>query len=353
MKKISLVLLAILLLSACAPAQTVDQDTVIQSTDPKDYDILVPFEASPIRYNHGIYLGDVDLMDIGSRLQEHAKSVFGVDDYYLSEGQVLSITRVNNLLKREDTDNPYGLNPPKGSLFETGVNGKTILDAVLVADIVEIDFYSKAETPVLDGIAFAIVFNQTFDVDGLALTITDEKLDAYAQTAGRKLERYLRSIQGLENLNIYLALYTTQKIDSTLPGHFFSEATFTAREGQFTPIDEEWVFFPSQAALVKDVQNSTAFNTLRNAIVQFTPESLGTVGEGLYVNDELSSLKITVNMQAKTYTEVYALAQTIVSLLDGFKHEKYDIIIKVKSNFETVALIELTKDDVLSIVITD
>ena len=353
MKKISVVFMVLMLLAACAPAQTENQDKVIESTDPGDYDILVPFEASPIRYNHGIYLGDVDLMDIGSRLQEHAKSVFGVNDYYLSEGQILSITRVNNLLKREDTDNPYGLNPPKGSLFDTGVNGKTILDAVLVADLMEINFYSKDETPVLNGIAFAIVFNQTFDIDGLSVTITDEKLDEYAQTAGRKLERYLRTIQGLENLNIYLALYTTQKIDSTLPGHFFSEATFTAREGQFTPLNEEWVFFPSQTALAKDVQNSTSFSTLRNAVVQFTPESLGTVGEGLYVNGELSSLRITVNMQAKTYTEVYALTQTLVGLLDGFNHEKYDIIIKVKSNFETVALIELTKDDVLSLVITD
>jgi len=353
MRKISLVLMVLVLLAGCAPAKTEDPNKVIQSTDPGDYDILVPFEASPIRYNHGIYLGDVDLMDIGSRLQEHAKKVFSVDDYYLSEGQVLSITRVNNLLKREESDNPYGLNPPKGSLFDTGVNGKTILDAVLVADIMEIDFYSKDETPVLNGIAFAIVFNQTFDVDGLALTISDEKLNEYAQTAGRKLERYLRTIQGLENLNIYFALYTTQKIDTTLPGHFFSEATFTSREGQFTPLNEEWVFFPSQTALAKDVQNSTSFNTLRNAIVKFTPESLGTVGEGLYLDGVLSSLKITVNMQAKTYTEVYALTQTLVGLLDGFNHEKYDIIIKVKSNFETVALIKLSKDDVLSLVLTD
>jgi protein involved in sex pheromone biosynthesis len=91
---------------------------------------------------------------------------------------------------------------------------------------------------------------------------------------------------------------------------------------------------------------------MRSAIVDFTPESLGTVGEGLYLDGELSHLKITVSMQAKTYTEVYALTQTIVDLLEGFNHEKYDIIVKVESNFDTVALIELTQDDVLSVVIT-
>ncbi len=217
----------------------------------------------------------------------------------------------------------------------------------------EIDFYSGSQTnPTLSGISLAVVFNQTLEVNGIPVTITDEKLSDYAQTAGRKLERYLRTIPGMENIIIYISLYTTQKIDATLPGRFFSEATFTNREGQFEPLDEEWVFFPSTAALSKDIQNSTAFNALRSAIVDFTPESLGTVGEGLYLDGTLSHLKITVSMQAKTYTEVYALTQIIIGLLEGFNHEKYDIIVKVESNFETVALIKLTHEDVLSVVIT-
>lgn len=353
MRKILIVILALFLFGACAPKEEETPSTIIKSTDPGDYDILIPFDASPIRYNHGIYLGDIDLMDIGSRLQEHSKAVFGVEDHYLAEGQILTITRVNNLLKREETNNPYGLNPPKGSEFDTGVTNIKILDAVMVADILEIDFYSGSQSnPVLSGISLAVVFNQTFDVNGTPVTITNEKLIDYAQTAGRKLERYLRTIQGMENVIIYISLYSTQKIDSTLPGHFFSQATFTNREGQFEPLDEEWVFFPSPAALTKDIQNSTAFNNLRNAIVDFTPESLGTVGEGLYVDGELSHLEITVSMQAKTYTEVYALTQILVDLLEEFNHEKYDIIVKVESNFETVALIKLTQDDTLKVVIT-
>jgi protein involved in sex pheromone biosynthesis len=353
MRKLLIAILTLLLLVGCAPKEEEKTSTIIKSTDPGDYDILIPFDASPIRYNHGIYLGDIDLLDIGSRLQEHSKTVFSVNDHYLAEGQILTITRVNNLLKREDSDNPYGLNPPKGSEFDSGVNNVKIQDAVLVADIMEIDFYSGSQSsPTLSGMSLAVIFNQTFDVNGLSVTISDEKLSEYAQTAGRKLERYLRTIPGMENITIYISLYTTQKIDSTLPGHFFSEATFTNREGQFEPVIEEWVFFPSTAALSKDIQNSTAFNTMRSAIVDFTPESLGTVGEGLYRDGELNHLKITVSMQAKTYTEVYALTQTIVDLLEGFNHEKYDIIVKVESNFDTVALIELTQDDVLSVVIT-
>ena len=72
----------------------------------------------------------------------------------------------------------------------------------------------------------------------------------------------------------------------------------------------------------------------------------------MYENGSLSHLKIIVSMQAKTYTEVYALTQTIVGLLEGFNHEKYDIIVKIESNFDTVALIKLNQDDTLSVVIT-
>ena len=353
MRKIIFGIIMILALTACAAEEVVQKATVIESQDPGNYDILTPFDASPIRYNHGIYLGAIDLMDIGSRLQDHAKKVFSVKDYYLAEGQVLTITRVNNLLNRESTDNPYALNPPKGSQFETGLNGVNILDAVLVADIVEIDFYTGTITnPVLSGIGLALVFNQSIEVNGIPTAISDTKLSEYAQNAGRKLERYIRTLQGMETIDIYMTLYTTQKIDATLPGHFFSEAVFTSREGQFTAISEEWVFFPSPSALTKDAQNSSAFNTLRNAIVKFTPESIGTVGEGLYVNGELDHLKITVNMQAKTYTEVYALTQIVVTYLETFNHQKYDIIVTVESNFKTAALIKLTKDDQLSVIIT-
>lgn len=353
MKKLLVIILSILMMSGCTKAEPKDQPTILESSDPADYDVLVPFDASPIRYNHGIYLGETDLLDIGSRLQNNAKAAFSVSDYYLSEGQVLTITRANSLLKREATDNPYGLNPPKDSLFDSGVGTIKIQDAVLVADIMEIDFYAKEDPTTLTGMGLAVVFNQTFDVNGTAVTVTDAKLKEYAETVGRKLERYIRTLQGYENITIYMALYTTQKIDATLPGHFFSQATFTAREGQFEAINEEWVFFPSQTALTKDVQTSSAFSDLRNAIVDFTPESFGTVGEGLYVDGSLRSLKITVTLQAKTYAEVYALTRLISDQLSSFNHENYDIIVRITSNFTTVALIKLTEADTLSVILVD
>lgn len=343
----------VLMLAGCvgsAPEPTVE---VLDAANPGDYDIMVPFDASPTRYNHGIYLGRVDLMDVGQRLIEKSKAIFPVTTHVLAEGNVLTLPRINALLNRESTDNPYGLNPPKDSSFETGVGNLSIPDAILVADILEINFYTGApETPVLAGISIALVFNATALINGQTVTIAHDKLYTYATTVGRKLERYLRGLPDLETIPISIALYKTQKSDATLPGIYFAQATFTAREGQFEPLTEAWFLFPSQAALQNDVQTSTFFNAYRSAVIAFVPESVGTVGQGFYENGRLRTLNITVQIQAKSYTEIYALTQLLTDNLNLFTQNDIAITVKLKSVTDVVAMIERTRDNTVRVVMT-
>ncbi len=352
MKQLMSLILAVFLVS-CTAAQPEAKVEVLEAANPGDYAVMVPFDAAPTRYNHGIYLGRVDLMDVGGRLVEKSKAVFEVETHVLAEGNILSLTRVNALLNREATDNPYGLNPPKDSEFETGVGNLTVPDAILVADLLEINFYTGApNAPQLAGIAIALVFNATVDVNGQVITIAEEQLTEYATTAGRKLERYLRSLPDLETIPILIALYQTQKADATLPGIYFSQATFTAREGQFVDLDEAWFLFPSQAALQNDVPTSTAFNAYRNAVLAFVPESVGTVGQGFYEDGQLKTLNITVQIQAKTYTEIYALTQILADNLSLFTQSDLAITVKLKSVTDVVAMIERTRDDTIRVVMT-
>ena len=353
MKQLLGVLSLLMVLSGCVstePEPTVD---ILSAANPGDYDVMVPFDASPTRYNHGIYLGKVDLMDVGQRLIEKSKDVFEVSTHVLAEGNVLTLPRVNALLNRESTENPYGLNPPKDSQFETGVGNLSIPDAILVADVLEINFYTGApNNPTLAGISIALVFNATAQINNQTITIANDKLYAYATTVGRKLERYLRGLPDLETIPIYIALYKTQKSDATLPGVYFGQATFTAREGQFTPLSEAWYLFPSQAALQNDVQTSTAFNAYRNAVTEFVPESVGTVGQGYYDNGRLRTLNITVQIQAKTYTEIYALTQLLSENLSVFTQSDLSITVKLKSVTDVVAMIEKTRDGSVRVVMT-
>jgi protein involved in sex pheromone biosynthesis len=117
-------------------------------------------------------------------------------------------------------------------------------------------------------------------------------------------------------------------------------------------LTEAWFLFPSQAALQNDVQTSTSFNAYRNAVIAFVPESVGTVGQGFYENGRLRTLNITVQIQAKSFTEIYALTQLLTDNLNMFTQNDLVITVKLKSVTDVVAMIERTRDNTVRVVMT-
>jgi len=342
MRKIVIVCL-MLLLGACS-SETINPNSgsLIESINQDDYAVLIPFDSSPIRDYHGTYLGRPDFMEVGSRLLDKSKAYFDPKDYYLSEGQILTPTLLGNLVKRESSDNPYGLNPPSGSLFPSGNGEVTLLDAVIVADIVETDFYQgDSANPQLAGISFAIILNQTHTLeDGAQISITTDRLYTYGSDMGRKLERYIRTLTDLEDMPLYITLYSTESMDSTLPGHFMGEGYFDGRSGQFSDNTENWALFPSSQASLQDPVIDASFLIFRRDVQDFIPEAIGIIGEGRYVENDLDFLRLTLTIQAKTFTEVHALIQYVASLLEGFEQKNYVMIVKINSISETLALIQ-------------
>ena len=242
MKKRLSLFLSLLLLVGCSSQVDVNEDlNLINSSISGDYSVLVPFESSPVRAYHGTYLGKADFMEVGSRLSEKAKDYFDPEHYYMSEGQVLDIEELTALVTRESSDNPYGLNPPSGSEFVTGVGDITVLNAVAIADVVEMDFYTGSATnPELAGLAFTIVLNDQLRMtDGTYTTVTESRLYEYGSDMGRKLERFIRTLANMESIPVYIALYSTSSIDNALPGHYIGDGYFDGRSGQFKENAEE------------------------------------------------------------------------------------------------------------------
>ncbi len=342
-----------LLLNACSSPSTNPDKIILDNQKSGEYALVIPFDSSTIRQYHGLYLGKADLLEIGSRLEDKSKAHFDPKDYYLAEGQVLKTDELDLLLARESTDNPYGLNPPKGSNFNTGSGSTQVIDAVVIADIVELDFYQSVDGVMeLQGLSFAIVLNQVLDNQGVSASITESRLYEYGTDMGRKLERYIRTLVDMEDIPIYIGLYSTNTTDTVLPGHYFGEGYFIPRSGQFANIDEKWLLFPSVALTSLDNLRSSQFNGFRSNIVRFIPESLGVIAEGLYVNNKLVYLRMTITIQAKTYAEVHALTQYVIKLLDTFTQQDYDMIVRINTINETLALIEKTSNQKLSVIYT-
>jgi protein involved in sex pheromone biosynthesis len=352
MKKV-IVFLSLILLSSCATDSTGDDPTIIERLDNNEYSMILPFVASEVRQYHGTYLGRADFLEIGSRLEDKSKEHFNVEDYYLSEGQVLTNTELSRLVRRESTENPYGLNPPSGSEFLVGTSNISVLDAVVVADVVEIDFYQQSGGEIkLAGMSFAIVLNQSLSSPDGLINVSDQVLYDYGSNMGRKLDRYIRSLSDMEDMPIYIALYVTNPSDAVLPGRYIADGYFTARGGQFNPNNEQWVLFPSTQASSMDAGLADKFNALKTRITEFIPESVGIVGEARYVDNQTNFLRLTLTIQAKTYSEIRGLTQFTIELLKDIDQRDFPIVVRINSISETLVLIQLFENDELNVIYT-
>lgn len=352
MKKL-IIILSLLFLFACQSESAGPSVQVIERIDKDDYMMLLPFSASPIRNYHGTYLGRTDFMEIGSRLEAKSKEHFSPDTYYLAEGQVLTNALLSQLVRRESTTNPYGLNPPAESDFLVGTSNISVKNAVVVADVMEIDFHIRENQDYpLAGISMAIVLNQRLRTEEGSVTITDEVLYDYGTNMGRKLDRFVRSLTDLENIPLFIGLYVTNPTDAVLPGRFIGSGYFTARGGQFAKDDEIWALLPSTQASSLNTNLVEQFNQIKTALTVFTPEAVGVVGEVRFVDQEVNFMRLTLTLQAKTYAEIQGLAQYTAQLIQEIDNRDYPIIVRINSISETLVLMELNMDDEISIIYT-
>lgn len=357
MKKHKLILtaLCVLLIAGCGSKtskkeKTTETKAVIQG----DYGAQLPLEASETRILHASKRAGsmFDVFEIGKGLYERSKEHFSPDSYIQREGSLITYTNMQKLLGSISDKNSIGLNPKSDTLFDTG-NGQTIQAPQIVSDIYEIDFMRSNE---LAGISVAIVLQKdhtspAVTAAGVAYeqvtSINEDVLEKYGKEAALKLVSYLRSLGGVgDDMPIYVTLFNAASADNTLPGTFMSEAFFKAnsRSSDFTAIDEKWMMFPSTAAQDEDSVTSSQFETLRKSLNQFLPEDVGIIAKGLYIDKKADTLYITINVQAKTYTECQALIQQTASLLDNFSDQSMGIKVNVKNGEETIATMVRAKN---------
>ncbi len=337
--------MAILLIAGCTPDNNDDPDnTVIIPGVTGSYPVVVDFNPSSVRNYHGTYLGSYDIQEIGSQLIEKSKAHFSVNEFILQEGQIINNDRLLSLVRRESPTNPQGLNPPTGSEFDIG-DGIVLEDPVLVADIVEINFMqSQGDGLTLGGIAVAIVLNQVQRIEtATSVTIYDideTRLYEYASDVGRKLESYLRTLNTVGEIPIYIGLYSTKSVDSVVAGGYIGDGYFVSRSGQFQRNNERWLIFPSNEASSIDPITSSSFNGLKQSLQQLLPEAVGVIGKGRYINDELNYLKIDIQLVAKTFMELKATTQLAAAIIEGFENPQAHILVEVMTLNKTLSIIE-------------
>lgn len=342
MNKIISVLIVLMLIVGCSVQDDGDNnEVVIVNKDTSSYDYIQPYESGYGRFNHLSHAAK-DYIEIGKGLVDISKKYFPTDSFYLKEGSIISNFRDDYqplVLLRESTENPYGLNPERS--ISVKVNKTTeVTGPILLSEVYEVDFVGKKDSTELAGAAFAIVLNKTiYDENQNPIKVDDEVLYKYGtETAGPKLESYLRKKPELTNVPIVIGIYISDSANDSVPGNYIAEAEYKNRQGQFTQINHEWGIFPTPSGQQLDGLVDSQITNMKKAVSKMLPEDVGIVAYGEFIDKQLINLNIHVNAQTKSYTEVEAVTNYIAEIVSEMETSSA-IRVEIKSLNTLLAVI--------------
>lgn len=381
-KPLILLLSGLLLLSGCGKNDGEDVVNVSPLIE-GEYGFVLPYTTSSAPVVHKKYLTSKnESYKIGKYALELCKKHFDPDKYLVREGGVVEATelerfdtttaeyRALGLLKFKTSFNSAGLNPEKGTYIDNG-NGVKMYNAILVADVIEHDYIPVGgKIDEYAGFTFTIVLNENvsyqepeLNADGTVKTdssgnvilkpetktgkITDDQLFAYGSVeAGQRLVDYLRNNHPMEvgNLPIHILLYKASGADSELPGVFIGESYQETRASQYTRINQEWVFAPSERLNRMNPILSSQFDDVKKTLFETYPTDVGIIGRVFFQDDMAEKMEIEVNMQAKTFVEAQTIVQYMATLSERIKENGVALRIHVYTNGESVGILTREKD---------
>lgn len=307
-------LLLILFIAAGCQKQKSDPVSELQfdAKDHGEYTIVYPEVLSNARNWHPQVLCEKDMMNLGKRMQDLCKSVFSPDDYDLAPGSILDYEDVIELQRRCSENAPYGLNPEHGEYpTENGV-----LDSpYLISDVIELNFISKKDSNDKKS-AITIVMN--------SVKCSKKELLNAGVNASKRLIQYIHEMKGVEE-NPLILIYASVDLNSTLPGQFLGILT-----DELIELDEQWVYLPSSEAEKIDSDLSYEFEQLKEKVKFFLPEHVDMTAEVLFINKEAAEMNMDVHVQAKTYTEMNALALCLASSLEEISNMNLKITCQIR-----------------------
>ncbi|KHE68865.1 CamS family sex pheromone protein [Halobacillus sp. BBL2006] len=287
----------------------------------------------------------LDIAEFESGLRRHSKEYFSPEDYFFQPGQFLSqdtllswLSRYKEADEKGKKGNEEGLNPElnedEASVEEFRNNPKYI------SNIVEQDFLVKKKENVVEvqgvtiGISLRTVYNFTSeDKDYQENHSTSELLKKGKAYAGEILTR-LRERKELKDVPIVFALYEEEEASSKVPGKFLSKTYVKASNnkiGDWDPINEKHVLFPSAEAQEDYFEDSQIFSDFRKEVADYFPNFVGMIANGFYIDDELQQVSIDIPIQFHSQSEVVGFTQYVYSLVVEMFPEHYDVEVNIKS----------------------
>ncbi len=366
-KGLSAVLLALLVLSGCAPTFE-KQDQVVQEDQDSQakkaiipsyqisegyYKTLLPYEPSATR---GVVVNNLesryDLNEFETGLLRMAKKTFSTKSYLFKEGQILSKETIDSWLQRKytsaqlkerklkDTDN-VGLNPVE----EKGQN-----EPIYLAHIIEHNYLMKKEGDkvqlggVVIGLALnSVEYSQTSTGATSAEPISNETIKQQGAAIASEVLKRLREREELQGVPITIALFKQTSRDSIVPGSYFAFTNVKGEESTISnweAVNESHFVFPSPEAKSAHSKDVNVFEEFATKVQTYFPTYTGTVGRAFYQDNKLKELRVEIPLTFKGKAETIGFTQYLSTFITKqFPADwNVEVLITASSNPEALIL---------------
>lgn len=337
MKKLmTLLICALLTLSACAPKFNQEEKVVQEIENKKQkaiipkynisnsyYRTILPFQPGEAR---GLIVENVntrlDMEEFELGLMRIAQEKFSPSQYLFQQGQYLDRKTIESWLKRKQ-GNGEGLNP---ALRNEGTNAeKNKKSPLYISHILEHNYLMKTgnDKVKLGGVVIGLAMNsvhyyETEEGYPREVKISKSDMEKEGKKAAEEIVSRLRQMDGLKEVPIIIGLFEQQPKSSIVPGRFFAAGYVDKGSNSiknWENINEEYYVFPSDEAQKNHRDDLVKFLNLKSDIEEFFPNYTGVIGRAFYRDDQLQQLTIDVVMQFYGKTEVIGFTQYVTGLL--------------------------------------
>lgn len=378
MKKLAVIFITfLLLLQGCIPNQP-KQEEVIQEDDemretaiiPKHklgdqyYRTILPFKPSGAR---GLVVNNLhtryDIQEFETGLMRLAQRMYDPEKYLFQEGQKLDKETVRAWLNREYTkkqlkrldlseDENVGLNPVDDE--EGDIEERNKKNPIYLAHILEHNYLVKdGDSVSLSGVVVGLALNSVhyYQKEQFGATFSEKIPFKEMEREGKKIAeevvKRLRAIDGLEDVDITIALFEQQSSTSVVPGNFFAYANAPkgkTKLDKWEKTNEKYYLFPSKEAETAHLKDVSAFLKFKEDVEQYFPNFNAVIGKAFYFDNELQELDIDIPIQFYGKAETIGFAQYITGLVIKYFPSYVTVQVNITSIDGAEALIVRTPD---------
>lgn len=326
--------------------ETETEVSIIPNTSLTDaqYKILLPYQPSAARNAITNQISNrIDIDELEEGLRRHSSEVYDPKKYLFEEGQYLDTEYIYDLIE--------GLNPEikdkakKDDKIKEHRNNPRVFSHILEQNFLKKKDDNSVEVVGLSiGISLKSVYRfqvETGGADYYEEIPKDEMIKAGEKIAEEVLKE-IRENEDIPNVKVMIALFREEEQSSPVPGNFVAKTVVGKDENTISKwenIQEEHILFPSSEGKKKYHDDYEKVKSFGDKIAEYFPNYVGSIGEGFYIDKNLTRLSLEIPLEFYGKGEVIGFTQYTYGIIKEIFPNHYDIEVSITSSYGTESLI--------------